>query len=108
MNIKNRIEKLESMTVRARRPYIIRVFVPARDGKPYRTENGIHRIHCGDRTWAGATANSSKILLREPGPKGHCTMIQRRKVWPLFTRTVFPQITGFTTSVRDQDVRRRR
>jgi len=49
MNLKGRIEKLEAIAP-VEPPFILPVFVPAKDGKPYGTERGIQRIQCGDLT----------------------------------------------------------
>jgi hypothetical protein len=46
MNIKARVEKLEA-AVSAQPPFILVVLVPAKDGKPYRVERGLQRIHIG-------------------------------------------------------------
>lgn len=73
MNLKGRVVKLEAQSVSVEPLFVLRTIVPARDGKPYGTENGIQRIRCGDQTWLrkdGETEDEFIARARAEGTAG--------------------------------------
>ena len=69
-NLKNRVGKLEAASIPSERPFLMRVIVPAKDDKPYGTENGIQRIHCGDQTWLRDEGESEEAFIARARAEG--------------------------------------
>jgi hypothetical protein len=88
MNLKNRVEKLETVAAAVEFPFMLTTFVPARNGKPYGTEKGIQRIHSADRTWLRNDGESEEAFIErakaeglkddDPNPQGMAAVYRRR------------------------------
>ena len=70
MNLKRRVDRLEAVSAPRERPFIMPVIVPAKDGKAYGTENGIQRIHRGDRTWLRNEAETEEAFIARARAEG--------------------------------------